>query len=337
MAGAPLLAALLCLPLLGTPPKPRSRAEARLAALEARIGGRLGLAVLDTGSGRRLLHRSAERFPMCSTFKALLVGAVLTRVDRGQERLDRPVPFGRSDLLAHAPVAEARVAEGHLTVEELCAAAVVVSDNTAANLLLRSLGGPGAVTAFARSLGDADTRLDRMEPELNQSLPGDPRDTTTPAAMAGSLQALLLGSALAPASRQRLEDWMKAATTGRQKLRAGLPATWGVGDKTGAGDRGTMNDLAILRPPGRAPLLVAAFLTGSRASWNAREAALAEIGRIVAEAFGEGPIETPPGPPARAGTGGTAGGASRHVANPPLGPSGIPRAGGALEFSKCVQ
>lgn len=276
------LAALVALPILAAPPAP----GARLAALEARIGGRLGVAVLDTAAGRVLEYRSAERFPMCSTFKVLLAGAVLARVEEGRERLDRRIPFGPADLLEHAPVTRARAAEGSLTVETLCEATVVTSDNTAANLLLRSLGGPGAITAFARALGDAETRLDRYEPDLNEALPGDPRDTTTPQAMAGALKALLLGPTLGPASRQRLEGWMVACTTGRNKLRVGLAADWGAGDKTGSGSRGTMNDVAILRPPGRMPILVAAFLTGSEASWADREAVFAELGRLVAAEFG---------------------------------------------------
>lgn len=298
MSPIPRLAAvviLLGLSLQAAPPalapKPVKHADparlaAALAALETRSGGRLGVAALDTGSGRWLEHRAGERFPLCSTFKVLLAGAVLAQVDAGRETLDRTLPYGPADLLDHAPVTRARVAEGKLTVEELCAAAVVVSDNTAANLLLRSLGGPAALTAFARSLGDADTRLDRFEPELNEARPGDPRDTTTPTAMVKALKALLVGPALRPGTRQRLEAWMGVATTGRNKLRTGLPVGWQAGDKSGSGERGTMNDVAILRPPGRAPILVAAYATGSAASWQDREATLAEVGRLVARAFG---------------------------------------------------
>ncbi|WP_243303331.1 class A beta-lactamase [Geothrix oryzisoli] len=282
-----LLAAILALlPLLAAPPAPlASSASDPLAALEARVGGRLGVAALDTGSGRRLDHRGGERFPMCSTFKVLLAGAVLARVDRGPDGLDRALRYTRADLLEYAPITTARVAEGRMTLADLCAAAVEVSDNTAANLLLGHLGGPGAVTAFARSLGDPVTRLDRTEPALNTAIPGDPRDTTTPSAMVDTLKLLLLGEALHPASRQRLEGWMRGCTTGVTRLRAGLPAGWIVGDKTGTGARGTVNDVAILRPPGRAPILVAAYLTGSTASARDREAALADVGRIVAGAF----------------------------------------------------
>jgi len=270
------------------------RFTAALAALEARSGGRLGVAVLDTGSGRLLEHRGGERFPLCSTFKVVLAGAVLARVDAGREALARPVPYRRSDLLAYSPRTAARVAEGRMPVADLCAAAVVDSDNAAANLLLKALGGPTAVTTFVRSLGDAQTRLDRTEPALNSALPGDPRDTTTPSAMVKTLSALLLSDALTPASRQRLEGWMVACTTGQKRLRAGLPAAWIAGDKTGTGERGTVNDVAILRPPHRAPLLVAAYYTGSTAPFEDRNAVLAEVGRLVAAAFASPPAPVAP-------------------------------------------
>lgn len=279
------LLALLALPVLAAPPQP-ARAGPPWAALERRIGGRLGVCAMDTGSGRRLDHRSGERFPLCSTFKALLGGLVLARVDAGREALDQRVAYTRADLVPPSPVTGASVTEGAMTVGDLCAATIQESDNAAANLLLARHGGPPALTAYLRTLGDDTTRLDRTEPELNSALPGDLRDTTTPAAMAATLRTLLLGEALTPASRQRLEAWMRGAITGKAKLRAGLPADWLVGDKTGAGDLGTMNDVAILRPPGRAPILVAVYLTGSKASWADREAVIAEVGRLVAGAFG---------------------------------------------------
>lgn len=280
-----LVGALLLLPLRAAVPEATT---ARLAALERRVHGRLGVAALDTGTGRRLGYRAGERFPLCSTFKVLLAGAVLARADRGDSALDRRLPYGKADLLAWAPVTTARVAEGGMTVADLCAAAVESSDNTAANLLLGAIGGPPAVTAFARSLGDPATRLDRTEPTLNEARPGDPRDTTTPEALVGDLRALLLGDALTPGSRARLEAWMVACRTGRTRLRAGVPATWTVGDKTGSGARGTTNDVAILRPPDRPPILVAVYLTRCDAPEPRREAALAEAGRLVVAAFGPG-------------------------------------------------
>lgn len=279
------LLVFLTLPAMSAPPQ-ATRPATPWAALERRIGGRLGVCAVDTGSGRRLDHRSGERFPLCSTFKALLGGLVLARVDAGRESLDQRVAYTQADLVPHSPVTGTHVTEGAMTVGDLCAATIQESDNAAANLLLARLGGPAALTAYLRSLGDGTSRLDRTEPELNSARPGDLRDTTTPAAMAATLRTLLLGEALAPASRQRLEAWMRGAITGKAKLRAGLPADWLVGDKTGAGDFGTMNDVAILRPPGRAPIVVTVYLTGSKASWDDREAVIAEVGRIVARTLG---------------------------------------------------
>lgn len=256
--------------------------DARLAALERRHGGRLGVAILDTGNGRRIAHRADERFLMCSTFKLMAVAAVLARVDHGAERLDRRIVFDKSALLSHAPVSRTRVGAPGMTVAELCQAAITVSDNTAANLLLASLGGPAAVTAYARSLGDEVTRLDRIEPELNRASPGGVLDTTTPNAMLADLQALLLGHALADASRQQLVAWLHATTTGKNLLRAGIPPTWRVGDKTGRGPRFETNDIAIVWPPQRKPLLVTVYYAESTATDDECAAVLADVGRIVA-------------------------------------------------------
>jgi Beta-lactamase class A len=256
--------------------------QAGLAALERRHGGRLGVAILDTGNGCRIVHRADERFLMCSTFKLLAVATVLARVDRGAERLDRRIVFGREAVLAYAPVTSHRVGAPGMTVAELCEAAITVSDNTAANLLLASMGGPAAVTAYARSLGDPVTRLDRIEPELNIASPGDTRDTTTPAAMLADLQALLLGDALSPASRGRLLEWLRATSTGTEQLRACLPAGWQAGDKTGSGAQRETNDIAIIWPPQRKPLLVTAYYAGSSADADERHAVLAAVGRIAA-------------------------------------------------------
>lgn len=257
----------------------------RLAAVERRMGGRLGVYAMDTGDKRSIAYRANERFAMCSTFKFLLTGAVLARVDAGRERLDRRIAFGERDLLEYAPVTRAHVREGSMTVSALCAAAIEQSDNTAGNLLLRSIGGPAAFTQYARSLGDPATRLDRDEPSLNTAIPGDARDTTTPHAMVRDMELLLLRGKLSAASRGKLSMWLDACRTGTDCIRAGIPATWAAGDKTGSGQRGTRNDIAILRPPDRAPVLVAAYLTGSTAPSAARNAALAEVGRIVTESF----------------------------------------------------
>lgn len=257
-------------------------AQVRLAALQRRYGGRLGVAILDTGNGHRVAQRGDERFLMCSTFKVLAVAAVLARIDAGGERLDRRIVFGPDVLLDYAPVTRRHVGGTGMTVAALCEAAITLSDNTAANLLLASLGGPAAVTRFMRSLGDPVTRLDRTEPELNRGSPGDVRDTTTPNAMLDSLQRLLLGHALADASRARLIGWLRACTTGIDKLRAAIPGGWQAGDKTGSGAHGESNDVAIFWPLQRKPILVTAYYAGSSAHSRQRSAVLAEVGRIAA-------------------------------------------------------
>ncbi len=259
-----------------------TRFRAEVAALEQDARGRLGLVILDTASNARFAWRGDERFPMCSTFKALLAGAVLARVDAGRERLDRALPVAKADLLAYAPFARTR-AGGTATIAELCAAAVGLSDNTAANLLLATIGGPAGLTRFLRSHGDVLTRLDRTEPTLNTALPGDPRDTTTPLAMAKTLRRLTLGPLLTPNSRQQLIAWMTAATTGGKRLRAGLPDGWRVADKTGTGANGSNNVVALLWPPGRArPLVVASYLTGSALPDGGQDAIHARLATGIA-------------------------------------------------------
>lgn len=251
---------------------------AKLATLERRHGGRLGVAILDTGSGRREGYRSDERFLMCSTFKLLLAAAVLERVDRGEEKLDHRIVYGKEVLLDWAPVTSKHVGPPGLTIAELCGAAITLSDNTAANLLITRVGGPAAVTKLARSLGDPITRLDRTEPTLNR-WDGD-KDTTTPTWMLHDLQALLLGNALSDSSRKQLMDWLLHNQTGAETLRAGLPPDWRVGDKTGSGNTAN-NDVAIIWPPQRKPLLAAAYYDNPRVGVDARKAVLAEVGRIA--------------------------------------------------------
>lgn len=258
------------------------RLSERLAALERKHGGRLGASILDTGTGRRLAHRGDEPFLMCSTFKLFAVAAVLVRVDRGVEQLDRRVVFDKAVLLSYAPVTSQHVGAPGLSVSELCAAAITLSDNTAANLLLESLGGPSAVTAMARRLGDRHTRLDRIEPDLNVASPGDLRDTTTPNAAVATLQKLLLGDALSRSSREQLVAWLRACTTGATKLRAGLPVGWTMGDKTGSGFQKETNDIGVIYPPGRKPLLVTTYYAGSQADAATRDRVLADVGRIAA-------------------------------------------------------
>jgi len=264
----------------------RTSVEQQLAALDRASHGRLGVAILDTATGARFEHRADERFLMCSTFKLLASAFVLKRVDRGQESLDRRIAYDATALVAWSPVTEKHVGEG-MALGALCEAAITFSDNAAANLILASYGGPPALTAFMRTLGDNITRLDRVEPALNRhDRAGDLRDTTSPRAMLHSLQRLALGDALAPASRTQLQQWLLANTTGEHRLKAGLPEGWKIGDKTGSmgnpDGSGTSNDVAIVWPPGgRAPLLVAAYLMHSAAPSAARDATLASVGRLL--------------------------------------------------------
>ena len=259
---------------------------AAMQAIERQTGGRLGVAVLDTASGAAWQWRGAERFPMCSTFKFLLAAQALHAADQGTGSLDDRVRYERADLVEYSPVTEAHAgsADG-MTVRALCEATVTLSDNTAANLLLARGGGPAGFTRYLRSLGDTRTRLDRIEPAMSESKPGDVRDTTTPQAMLGSLRAVALGTALSPTSRAQVVQWLLDCKTGANTLRAGVPG-WTVGDKTGSGP-GTRNDVGLLWRPGQnvetaPPVLVAAFLTGTQAPQPQRDAALAEVAREVA-------------------------------------------------------
>ncbi|UEM04372.1 class A beta-lactamase [Skermanella rosea] len=258
----------------------------KLVEVERRLGARLGAAILDTESGRRWSHRADERFPLCSTFKAIACGAVLAKVDAGREDLERRIRFEAADVVTYSPVTQDRVGGAGMTLAEICEAAMTRSDNTAGNIILDSLGGPSGVTEFARSLGDDVTRLDRRETDLNEATPGDPRDTTSPAAMVANLESLVLGNTLSPQSRDRLTAWLVSNKTGDAKLRAGLPKDWRIGDKTGGGDYGTMNDVAVIWPPNRKPTIVSIYMTETKASFDDRNAAIAEIGRALKTALG---------------------------------------------------
>jgi beta-lactamase class A len=254
-------------------------AEHPIAAIERRHGGRLGVFALDTGSGRTLAYRADERFLMCSTFKGLLAAQVLARVDDGQESLARMVPYGARDLIFTSPVTKAHLGQGAMSVGDLCQAILEVSDNTAAILLMRSAGGPAGLTRFVRSLGDTVTRSDRYEPDSNAY--DGPRDTTTPRAITGCIRQILLEHVLRPASRDRLEAWMIASKPGLKRLRAALPPGWIAGDRPGTGVEEETNDYALVRPPGRAPLLIAAYYDAPGLDLDRREAVL----RATATAF----------------------------------------------------
>ncbi|MGL3213438.1 class A beta-lactamase [Bradyrhizobium sp. BR 1433] len=265
------------------PGEPAQRLQQEFARIELATSGRLGVAALDMETGLRASRRGDERFPMCSTFKAMASAAVLHRVDRGESSLDQRVQIEAKDILAYAPVTKAHVGSA-MTLSELCAAAITLSDNTAANLLLREIGGPAGFTSFFRTIGDNVSRLDRWEVELNEAVPGDQRDTTSPVAMLKDLQRVVLGDVLQTVSRQKLVDWMVANKTGDARLRAGVPRDWRVGDKTGTGERGTYNDIGVFWPPGRKPIVVTVYLTGASAPMEKCNEVIANVARAVANA-----------------------------------------------------
>lgn len=271
---------------------PESPTPPELADLAESLGpgGRFGFAALDTGSGLGFELASGERFAMCSTFKLPLAAAILAEVEAGRLALAQPVEFGRSDLLDYAPVVRRNLERGRLPLGQLCAAIVEVSDNSAANLLLRLIGGPQGLTAFIRRCGDGVTRLDRFEKALNTNMPGDPRDTTTPAAMLALMRTLLAGDVLAADSRRRLIGWMESSSTGRDRLRAGLPPGWRAGDKTGTGANGAHNDIAIAFPPGRQPVFLASYVSGGDAGEARRKAVHTEAARRAAAFFAAAPL-----------------------------------------------
>jgi beta-lactamase class A len=252
-----------------------------IADYERATRGRVGFFAVNLASGRVLAWRAHERFAMCSTFKASLAALVLSRVDAGHERLDRPVSFGPADLQPYAPVAKEHLAAGAMTIATMCEAAVELSDNTCANLLLREVGGPAKLTRFWRAIGDRDSRLDHDEPLLNRTKPPNPQDTTTPSAMANTIAKLAVGDVLAPASRERLVGWLVACRTGTNKLRAGLPPDWRIGDKTGNNGADASGDLAVAWPRTRGTIVVGAYVQGGKPTPQQQDELFAGLGRMV--------------------------------------------------------
>jgi len=274
---------LASLAWLAASPAFAAEAPPELESYERESGGRIGVYAENLASGKKLAWRADERFVMCSTFKASLAACVLARVDHGEEQLAAMIPYGKADLLDYAPVAKQNLAAGAMSVADMCKAIVELSDNTCANLLLARIGGPAVLTAFWRSLGDTTSRLDHNEPELNRSPPGNPQDTTTPAAMAGNLRRLVVGEALSPASRTLLTEWMVNCKTGANRLRGGLPTSWTIGDKTGNNGKDASGDIAVVWPKPETPILITAYTQGGTPNAAQIEAAFARIGRMVAE------------------------------------------------------
>ena len=271
-------------------PDPSVVPNGAMADLEVKAGGRLGAFVLDTASGKMTGHRHDELFGMCSTFKLALAAAVLQLADKGLLDPEMPLRYGEADMIPNSPVTRENLANGAMRVIALAEATQKTSDNAAANILIRHLGGPAALTATFRSWGDPVTRLDRYETEMNNVPPGEVRDTTSPRAFARMMARLLASDdILKPASREKLVQWMVDTKTGSARIRAGLPASWKSGDKTGSGWGSTYNnktnDVAIFWPPARPPVIVTAYYEADGKYDEVRDAdqaVLAEVGRIAA-------------------------------------------------------
>ena len=258
----------------------RATLDRQLAALEQQHQGRIGVALYHPDTGLSYGYRAEERFPFASTFKALLAAAVLQRSEFDPQWLQQVVHYRAEDLLSYAPITRPHLAHG-MSREALAIASVQYSDNTAANLLLEALGGLDEFNRFVAALGDQKFRLDRQEPDLNSALPGDDRDTTTPAAMAKTLSRLTLGNGLAAPQQARFNAWLKGNTTGDAAIRAGVPTGWLVGDKSGGGGYGTTNDIAVLWPTQGTPMVLALYFTQSTPDAKPQQAVLAEATRLV--------------------------------------------------------
>lgn len=253
--------------------------------IETRLSARVGVAILDTQTGKTWSNRGDERFPLNSTFKAFLCAALLDAAAKGTADPDRDVVVKESDIVSYSPVTEKRVGGESFSLEELCEVTVTISDNAAANLVMAELGGPEGVTAYLRQIGDDTTRIDRWEPDSNTGIPGDPRDTTTPQAAAETLRKLVLGEALDPQAKATLTTWLEANKVGKATLRAGIPKSWRIADKTGAGANGSRNNIAVIWPEGRAPVVIAVYITQTSAAFQTRNKAIADIGAALAQSI----------------------------------------------------
>jgi beta-lactamase class A len=261
-------------------------APAALQAYERDTGGRIGVYAENLKTGAKIAWRANERFVMCSTFKASLAACVLARIDRGEDKPDHMISYAAADLLEYAPVARDNLAKGALSVADMCKAIVELSDNACANMLLARVGGPAALTAFWSRTGDSVSRLDHNEPLLNRSRPGNPQDTTTPAAMAGNIKRFVTGDVLTSASRDRLTDWMVNCKTGDKRLRAGLPKTWKIGDKTGNNGKDAAGDIAVTWPKPDQPIVIAAYTQGGAPTAPQFETVFKAIGEMVGRQLG---------------------------------------------------
>ena len=277
MTGLPLLAAAA--------PDRFSPLRRAITAVERSAGGPIGISLLDTHTGERFGHRANDRFPLCSTFKLLLAARLLHGADKGQWAMIERLPVTKADMLFNAPFTEKRIG-GSASLLELAEAMAVVSDNPAANIGLARVGGPAALTRWLRAIGDQTTRLDRNEPEMNNETPGDPRDTTTPAAMLATSRALVEGHILSPVARNTLFGWMQASRTADTMIRAALPPGWQEANKTGAGSWRARNIVSVMTPPGRNPIWVAAYLFAAKSELAERNRQFVPLGRAIVESVG---------------------------------------------------
>jgi beta-lactamase class A len=273
-----LVLALAALPLAANANPTLGNAE--FAALERDLHGELGVIAIDSATGRTVGNRQEQRFPMCSTFKVVLAAAILAQADSMHDLIDRRLLLPKDRFVDYSPITSKHV-DREMSIAELCAAALQYSDNTAGNTLLREIGGPAALTRYARALDDERFRLDRWETELNTATPGDERDTTTPLAMARTLEKLLLLDGLPPAQQIQLRDWMLANTTGTGRIRAAIPAGWRVADKTGTGGYGSANDVAVIYPADRAPIVLAIYTRQSDRNAVTRNDIIVQAAKIA--------------------------------------------------------
>jgi beta-lactamase class A/beta-lactamase class A CARB-5 len=251
--------------------------------IEEQLDARVGFAAYDLETGQRWEYHADQLFAMSSTFKTLACAALLQRVDEGSEQLERRVKISASDVVTYSPVTEAYADNREISLFELCEATMTTSDNTAANMILQAMGGPQAVTAFVRELGDSVTRLDRWETELNEAAPHDERDTSTPNAMVSNLEKLVVGSALSPQSKNQLREWLVNNEVADGLFRSQMPNEWVIGDRTGAGGFGSRSITAVIWPPEREPTIVAFYITETDASFEERNSAIAELGGVIRE------------------------------------------------------
>ena len=249
--------------------------------IERQLDARVGFAAYDLETEQRWEYNADQLFAMSSTFKTLACAVLLQRVDEGSEQLERRVEVSASDIVTYSPVTEAYADNGEISLFELCEATMTTSDNTAANLILQAIGGPQAVTAFVRELGDSVTRLDRWETELNEAAPHDERDTSTPNAMVSNLEKLVVGNALSPQSKNQLREWLVNNEVADGLFRSQMPDEWVIGDRTGAGGFGSRSITAVIWPPGRESTIVAFYITETDASFEERNSAIAELGSVI--------------------------------------------------------